>query len=200
RSAGSTNCRMIDHDGVWMLLQEYLMNQRTLTRTRDPRNHGEDPCRDIDGDMLQVISVGVLDSQLTRGLAKYLLDRRLIFQMFASQRLGLKQFRVGAFEDHLTTIDASQWANVYDMVSGFNNVRIVLYDNNRVTLVAEFKQQLVQAVDIAGMQADTRLIKDVHNINQTAIQVFYHLDALRLTTGKRIGHTVKAEVTKANLN
>ena len=65
---------------------------------------------------------------------------------------------MGTFEDHLTTIDASQRAHVYDMVSGFNNVRIVLHDNNRITLVAEFTQQLVQTVDIAGMQADTRLV------------------------------------------
>ena len=49
----------------------------------------------------------------------------------------------------------------------------------RVAFVAQLLQQLIQAVNIARVHADTRFIEDVHHIHQAAAQMFDHLDALR---------------------
>src|SRR5688572_18497299 len=50
------------------------------------------------------------------------------------------------------------------------------------------------------MQADTWLVKDIHDIHKAAAEVLHHLDALRLAAGQRIGLAVKAEVVEANID
>src|SRR6185437_2001452 len=49
------------------------------------------------------------------------------------------------------------------------------------------------------MQANTRLIKNIHHIDQTAVEMLDHLDALRLSPGKGVGWAIQAEIAQANL-
>ena len=66
------------------------------------------------------------------------------------------------------------------MVCHFDHVGVMLHDDDRVALVAQFLKEFIHTVNIARMQADAWLVEDVHHIGQTAAEVFDDLDALRL--------------------
>ena len=86
------------------------------------------------------------------------------------------------------------------MVRHLDHVRVMLHDDDRVALVAQLLQQLIQAVHVARVQADARLVEDVHHVHQAAAQVLDHLDALRFAAGQRIGLAVQAEIFEADIH
>ena len=50
------------------------------------------------------------------------------------------------------------------------------------------------------MQADARLVEDVHHVDQAAAEVLDHLDALRLAARERVGLAVQAQVVEADVD
>ena len=85
------------------------------------------------------------------------------------------------------------------MVGDLDDGAVVLDHQHGVALVAQFAQQLVQAVDVTRVQADARLIEDVEQIDQAAGEVADHLDALRLAAGQGGRLAVEAEVAEADV-
>jgi hypothetical protein len=114
--------------------------------------------------------------------------------------LAFEQVRVGALEDDLAAGGAGAGADVDDVVGGFDDVGVVLHDEHGVALVAEFGQQVVEAVDVAGVQADAGLVEDVHDVDQGAVEVLHELDALRLAAGQGVGGAVEGEVAEADFD
>ena len=59
----------------------------------------------------------------------------------------------------------------------------MFHDDDSIASVAQPLQQLIEAVNVAGMQPDAWLVKNIHHINQATIKVFDHFDTLRFATG-----------------
>ena len=91
-------------------------------------------------------------------------------------------------------------AHVDDVVSDLDDVRIVLDHDDRVALVAQLLQQLIEPMDVAWMEADARLVEDVGHVDKAAAEVLDHLDALRLAAGQRVGLAVQAQVIQPDVD
>ena len=70
--------------------------------------------------------------------------------------------------DDVSAANARPGAKIDDMVGGPHRVFVVLDDDHRVALVAEPGERFQQAVVVAGVQADRRLVKDVQHAHQPA--------------------------------
>ncbi len=76
----------------------------------------------------------------------------------------------------------------------------MLDDDHGVALVAQFLEQLGQAVHVAGVEADARLVEDVHHVDEAAAEVLHHLDPLRLAARERGGLAVQAQVVEPDVD
>ena len=73
-----------------------------------------------------------------------------------------------------------------DIIRGFDQIEIVLDDNDRISRVHQFLKHLDQAVDIRDMQTRGRLVEDVDRPScGPPGQLRRQLDALRLAAGER---------------
>ena len=83
-----------------------------------------------------------------------------------------------AAEDHLAAVVARLGADVDDVVGGADHLLLVLHDDHRVAQVAQLLQDLDQAVRVARVQADRRLVEDVERTGEVAAQRGREVDAL----------------------
>ena len=75
---------------------------------------------------------------------------------------------------------------------------IVLDDEQRVAQVAQALQNFDQAIRVARMQADGRLVEHVERANQVRAERRGELNALRFAAGKRGGEAVERQVVEAD--
>ena len=90
--------------------------------------------------------------------------------------------------------------HVDDVIGDLDDVGVVLDDDDRVALVAQLREQLVEPVHVARVEADARLVEDVHDVDEAAAEVLDHLDALRLAARERVGLAVEAQVVEADVD
>lgn len=111
----------------------------------------------------------------------------------------LRDLLRGAGGDDGAAAAAALGAEVDDIVGAFDDVEIVLNDDDRIARINELIQHLDQTVDIGHMQAGGRLVKDIDGLPGIAAgQLIGQLDALRLTTRKRRGCLTQLDVAKTD--
>jgi hypothetical protein len=108
-------------------------------------------------------------------------------EVLAGDRVGVGQ-QVGLTVPECTTCAAvlpRSRADVDDPVGGGDGVLVVLDDDERVAEVAQPGQGLDEAVVVALVQADARLVEDVEHADQARPDLGGEADALGLTAGQR---------------
>src|SRR5690606_59955 len=65
---------------------------------------------------------------------------------------------------------------------------------------AQVNQRLEQALVIALMQTDRRLVEDIHHADEPRADLTREPDALRLAAGKRVGAAVEREITEPDVD
>ena len=100
----------------------------------------------------------------------------------------------GADGDDFAAADAGAGAEIDDVVGGPHRVFVVLDDDDRVAQVAQLLERVEQAVVVARVQADRRLVEDVEHADQAAADLAGQADALRFAAGERRGGAVEREV------
>src|SRR5690348_14472408 len=98
--------------------------------------------------------------------------------MIGGECIGCQQVGKTSLIDHLTAVSASMRTHIDNIVRYFYNIWIMFHDNHRIALITQLFQQLVQAVNVTGMQPDTWLVEDIHHIYQRTVKLFDHLDPL----------------------
>ncbi len=116
-----------------------------------------------------------------------------------SDRIAL-QLLVGAFGDQLAAVLAGARTEVENAVASAHDIRIVLDDQDGVAEVAQILEYLDEAVCVAGMQSDGRLVQHVEGADQPRPERRGQLDALRLAAGKGRGQAVERQVLQADLD
>ncbi len=97
-------------------------------------------------------------------------------------------------------MDARPRTHVHNVVGGSNRVLVVLYDHNRIAKVAQVEQCVEQTVVVALVQADRRLIQNVHHTDQARPNLARQADPLCFATGQRVGAAAEAQVVEANID
>ncbi len=101
--------------------------------------------------------------------------------------------------DDLAPFDAGAGAEVDEVVGGAHRVLVVLDDDHGVADVAEALQGRDQAVIVARVEADRRLVEDVQDPDQPRADLAGQADPLRLAARERGRRPVEGEVIEPDV-
>ena len=104
-----------------------------------------------------------------------------------------------ALRDDFAAVHAGARADVDDVVGVPDRLLVVLDDDHRVAEVAQARQRAEQALVVALVQADRRLVEDVHHADQAGADLGRQADALRLAAGQRVGAAIERQVVEADV-
>src|SRR5690606_39418839 len=89
---------------------------------------------------------------------------------------------------------------VTDGVGGVTRLAVVLDDDHGIAEIAQMEQRLEQALVVALMQADRRLVEDIHHADEPGADLARETDALRLAAGKRVRASVEREIAEPDVD
>ena len=75
------------------------------------------------------------------------------FMIFSGQRIRAQQVLERTFIDDLAALTARMRTHVDDMVRDFDDIGIMLHDENGIAPIAQLLQQFIQTMHIARVQA-----------------------------------------------
>ena len=87
-----------------------------------------------------------------------------------------------------------------DVIRRADRILVVLDDDHRVADVAQAMQRVEQALVVALVQADRRLVQDVHDAHQSRADLAREPDALGFAAGKRLGAAVERQVVEPDVD
>ncbi len=105
----------------------------------------------------------------------YLPGQRLRHRHYCFQR---------TFRDDFTAVNTRTRTDIDHMISGANRVFVVLHHNHGITEIAQMDKRTQQALVIALVQADRRLIQHVHHAKRACTNLARQTNTLGFTAGK----------------
>ena len=91
-------------------------------------------------------------------------------------------------------------ADIDDVIGAADRIFVVLNDDYRVAEVAQIGQRREQALVIALVQADRRLVQHVHHADQSRAYLAGQPDPLGLAAGQRLGAAVERQVVESDVD
>ena len=167
-----------------------------------------DTAEAADGDSrvhgLQVVPHGTQDAQLALGVRSGArlgdLDAQIAGQVAAGERLGVGcDLRSGALGDHLPAMDPGTGTHVHHQVGGADRLLVVLDHDDGVADVAQVVEGAQQPLVVALVQADGRLVQDVHDADQTGTDLAREANALGLAAGEGVRATLQGQVVQSHV-
>ena len=186
------------HRGV-----EDLVHEGALARPRDPGDAGEHAEGEVDGDVLEVVLAGAHHRDLL-AVAPAPFSRQLDPQVVAQVAAGeavlvLLDLRRRARRHDLAPVAPRARAEVHHPVGLFHGLAVVLDHDHRVADVAQVLERGQELAVVALVEADRRLVEDVHDAGELAADLAGQADALALAPGKRGSRAVEGEVVEAHV-
>ena len=111
----------------------------------------------------------------------------------------LRQAIEGTLIYHLAPQPASRGADVDEVISGTDNLLIMLHHDDGVTLRLQLSEYTDELIRIVRMEADAGFVEDVERPDEAAAQRGGQADALTLAAGEGGGEAVEGEVAEANV-
>ena len=168
---------------------ERLVDQRPLARAGDAGDAAEDPERDVDVDVLEVVLAGAADEQRAarlRGAPPGTSIVRLPERYWPVGEAGsLAHLSRGARGDDVAAVDAGAGPDLDEVVGGHHRVLVVLDHDHRVAEVAQALERRDQLLVVALVQADRGLVEHVQHAHQARPDLGRQADPLRLAAGER---------------
>src|SRR5262249_39671310 len=103
-------------------------------------------------------------------------------------------------EDDLASARAGARAEVDHVIRGANRLLVVLDDDHAVAEIAQAPQGRDEARVVLGVEADRRLVEDVHDARELAPELARETDALRLAAGEARPRALEREVVEAHVD
>ncbi len=117
-----------------------------------------------------------------------------------SERLSRSRASSGAGENHLAAVFAGAGAEIENVIGGEDGVGIVLDDQERVAEIAQAFQDVDEAMRVARMQADGRLIENVERADEMRAERCGQLDALGFAAGESGGEAIERKILEADFD
>ncbi len=181
-----------------------VLDQGGFTRATDAC-HAHQPLQgEVYVQVLEVVLPRALQNQPWRvflhGTALSDPDATARTQVGAGQRLGLLEVIRCAIEHDATALRARAGAHVDDAVGGQHDGGVVLHHHQRVAGVHQALHGQVDAVHVARVQADGRLVQHEQRVDQRGAEGGGQVDALHLAARERAALAVEREVTQADVD
>ena len=127
--------------------------------------------------------------------------RALAGEVLAGDRLlgACRSPSTGPAVDDLAAVLAGARADVDDPVGLADGVLVVLDDEHRVAEVAQADERVDEAVVVALVQPDRRLVEHVQHADEARADLGGQPDALRLAAGERAGRARQRQVVEADV-
>ncbi len=185
--------------------EQRVVDQRRLARAGYAGDAGQQPHRDLQIDVTQVVAAGALElEQLFRvatGAFRWVVDRHPAGEVLAGQGVRVRHHLVGgALGDDAATVHPGPRADVHHVVGKADGVLVMLDHDHRVADVAQVTKGAQQALVVALVQADRGLIEDVHHTDQAGADLARQSDALGLAAGQRVRTAVEGQVVEADID
>src|SRR5262249_50262726 len=139
-----------DHAGP---LRDGALDQRAFTRTGDSSHHAEHTERDVHVHVAQVVPSRVADLEPNGRLASVRLEPGPVAEVPTGERVTGSQAVDRIREAQSAALCTRAGAEVDDMVSNRDHLRLVLHHEYGVALVPQLHQQPVHPLDVVWMQA-----------------------------------------------
>ncbi len=183
-------------------LVENVVNERGFAGAGNAGDGDQLAQRNHDVNILQVVGARAADAQeAAGGLAATGRhgDAQLAAQIAGRERLRRGQkLRAGTGEEDVAAEFAGARAEIENVVGGGNDVGIVLDDQDGVAEIAQALEDFDEAMRVARVQADGRLVEHVERADQMRAERGGQLNALRFAAGKRGGQPIEREVVEAD--
>ena len=126
-------------------------------------------------------------------------DGKLAIEIAAGDGVGIGfDFGDGSCGEQLAAELARAGAEVEQIISGADDVGVVLDDENRIAEVAQLFEDANQLGGVAGMEADGWLVENIERADEARAERGCELNALRFAAGERGGEAVEGEVVEAD--
>ncbi len=183
---------------------ENVADQGAFARAAHARHADEQAERDRDIHVFEVIVPCADDRQkaaiggLPLGGDRDLLAAGEIRAGYALAAAG--EFRQISLGDDIPALDAGTGTEIDEEVGRAHGVLVVLDDDDRVADVPQTLQRGDQAIVVARMQTDRRLVQDVEHADQPRADLRRQADALGLAAGERRRDAVERQVVQADID
>ncbi|CVG16775.1 Uncharacterised protein [Serratia marcescens] len=185
--------------------KQRIVDQRRFAGAGHAGDAGKQTNRQRQRHVLQVVAARAAQLQHLGRIGLHALRRNgdlaLAAEELAGQRVRLRHDVVdGAFRHHLAAVYAGAGADVDHVVGGADGVFVMLHHDHRVAEVAQVDQRFQQALVVALVQADRRLIQYVHHAHQAGADLAGQTDALRFAAGERLRRAGQRQVVQADVH
>src|SRR5579864_6759536 len=184
-------------------LVDNVMYDRGFARPRYSGDRDEQPQRNHQINILQIMRARAKNPQKAAGglmAHRWNRNAQLAIQVSRGKRFTAAQkFAARSRIEQFSAIFACAGTQIDDVIGGVNGIRIVLDHQNRVSEVTQAFQDADQAVRVARVQPDGRLIENIKRPDQVRSQRCRQLDALRLAAGKRRGEPIERQILETDL-
>jgi hypothetical protein len=100
----------------------------------------------------------------------------------------------------LSAVHTGAGADIDDTVGGANGILVVFHYDHGVAEVPQVDQGIEQALIVALVQADGRLVQDVHDTDQPGADLAGEADTLCFAAGQGFGAAVQRQVIQAHVH
>ena len=180
-----------------------FVHQRRFAGAGYARDRHRQPERNLHINVFQVVSAATAEAQpVAVGAAADGGDghAHLAGQVTAGEGAGaLRHLGLRAGEDNVAATLAGAGAEVNQVVGRPNDLGVMLYHQHGVAQVAQAFEDFNQAMGVAGVEADGRLVQHVERAHQPRADGGGQLNPLRFPAGQGGGEAIERQVTQADL-
>src|SRR2546430_1149426 len=182
--------------------EEDVVDKRGCAGAADAGDHGERVQRNHEVDILEVVHRGAKDAEkFSAGLMADVRNGNAQFaaEVFSGERLLIvEHVSVSSGEEELAAEFACARAKIDDVAGGSDSVRVVFDDENGVAKVAQGFEDVDQALRVARVEADGRLVENVKRADEMRAERRGELDALRFAAREGGSEAIEGEVVEAD--
>ena len=184
--------------------EENVIDERRFSRAADAGDADEETERNLDVDVLKVIVPSADDTEPLLAAGPALRRNQNLFlagKVLSGEAVRMHyDVREGAGCHHLAAADAGARTEINEIVGRPHGLLVVLDDDDGVAHVAEFFEAAEQAVVVAWVQADARLVENIEHTNESAADLTGKANALGLTAGERRRGAVERKIVQADVH
>ncbi len=182
------------------LAVQHVVDQRALARSRDTGDRGERPERNADVDAVEIVQRGAAQRKPGRGggtAGAGDADPLPAGEIVAGERVGGARHR--ARMDEAPAVFAGAGTEFDHPVGAADRGEIVLDHHQGVAEIAQPAEERQQAVVVAGVQPDRRLVEHVHGVDEMRTEGVRECNALRLPARQRTRLAVEGQVAETDV-